>query len=124
MYGRMTFALYPISELGVLWLQATITVALCWLVVRTKLMPVIVASAAVYTGTILLWLTLVELDVPTLWDLQLAGRGYPVLALGGAGFAIAFFVLKTLQRRQVRRDAKARAADRAAVEAIAPGPAE
>ncbi len=107
----MTFALYPITELGVLWLQATIIVALCWLVVRTKLMPVIVASAVVYTSTILLWLILVELDVPTLWGLQLDGRDYPILALGGAGFALAYLVLQTLQRRQIRRDALAAPAD-------------
>ena len=105
----MTFALYPITELGVLWLQATITVALSWLVVRTRLMPVVVASAVVYTGTILLWLTLVEFGVPTLWGLQLDGRDYPVLALGGCGFLLAFLVLKTLERRQMRRDAAAAA---------------
>jgi len=105
----MTFALYPITELGVLWLQATITVALSWLVVRTKLMPVVVASAVVYTGTILLWLTLVELDVPVLWGPELDGRDYPVLALGGAGFLLAFLVLKSLERRQIRRDAAATA---------------
>jgi len=106
--GRaMTFALYPITELGVLWLQATITVALVWLVVRTRLMPVVVASAVVYTGTILLWLVLVELDVPTLWGLQLDGRDYPVLALGGSGFVLAYLTLQTLRRRQRRRDASA-----------------
>lgn len=103
----MTFALYPITELGLLWLQATITVALCWLVVRTKLMPVVVATALVYTGTILLWMILVELDVPTVWELQLSGREYPVVALGGAGFLIAFGVLSTLRRRQRRRDSLA-----------------
>lgn len=102
--GDMSSALYPVTELGVLWLQATITVALCWLVVRTKLMPVIVAAAVVYTGTILLWLVLVELEVPTLWGLPLYGRAYPVLELGGAGFVLGFLVLQQLRRRQTRRD--------------------
>jgi hypothetical protein len=101
----MVYALYPISELGVLWLQATLTVALTWLVVRTKLMPVVVASAVVYTGTILLWATLVQLDVPTVWGLQLDGRDYPALALGGSGFLLAFIVLHALKRRERRSEA-------------------
>jgi len=99
----MVYALYPISELGVLWLQATLTVALTWLVVRTRLMPVVVACAVVYTGTILLWATLVYYDVPTLSGLRLDGREYPALALGGSGFLLAFVVLKAMRRREARR---------------------
>ena len=56
----MSFGLYPISELGILWLQATLTVALVWLVVRTRLMPVVVATATVYTVTIMAWMTMVS----------------------------------------------------------------
>ncbi len=103
----MTYALYPISELGVLWLQATITVALTWLVVRTKLMPVVVAVAVVYTGTIFIWASLVQLDVPTVWGLQLDGRDYPALALGGSGFVLAFAVLHAMKRRRESRESSA-----------------
>jgi len=99
----MDFALYPVHELGVLWLQATLTVALTWLVVRTKLMPVVVAVAVVYTGSILVWAILVQFDVPALWGLQLDGRDYPVLSLGVSGFLLAFAVLTGLKRRERRR---------------------
>ena len=98
----MSFGLYPISELGILWLQATLTVALVWLVVRTRLMPVVVATATVYTVTIMAWMTMVRFDVPTLWELKIEGREYPVMALGALGLVTAYFVLKSMKRRRER----------------------
>ena len=105
----MSFGLYPISELGILWLQATLTVALVWLVVRTRLMPVVVATATVYTVTIMAWMTMVRFDVPTLWELKIEGREYPVMALGALGLVTAYFVLKSMKRRRERKEAELRA---------------
>ena len=105
----MTFGLYPISELGILWLQATLSVVLVWFFVKTRLMPVVVATATVYTVTIMAWMMMVKFDVPTLWEMRISGREYPVMALGGLGIVTAYFVLKSMKRRRERKEAEIRA---------------
>ena len=119
----MTVGLYPISELGVLWLQATLCVAAVWLFLRVQLLPVIVATASVYVVTILAWMLLVHFDAPTVWNIHIEEREYPVGSLVALGLVTAFVVLRQMDRRgrrlQARRaasmaDAPARKAPRSA----------
>ena len=105
----MTLSFDPATELGILWMHATLMVFIAWLFVRTRLMPVVVTTAAVYATSILTWMILVRFNVPAIWGIEIEGRTYPVITLTGLALLVAFTGLRNMKRRAIRKEAERRA---------------